>query len=528
MNRYSRKPVIEKRSQDDSYKEISRRSMLKTVAMGALAAGGGIALNMAVPGTAEAIVRKLPETWDETWDVIVVGSGFAGLAAAAEAAGAGAKVVILEKMPTYGGNSIINGGEYNAWDDEFHLRQKLNLGDDSVELHTKDTLKGGDYYGFPDLVKIFTEQAEPTLNWMIDDGGLKLRQVVNRTGGHSAYRTHTCVEGVGRGYTEALKKIAEGRGAKLVLNSNVTWIWRADADPQSPVLGVEVKRGRRTLNLRSTRALVLATGGFSANKDRRKLYNPSIVSDFNTTNHPGATGEVHHYAQAVGAEAIQMAFIQLYPYAEPETGLLDAPAVYPFRGPGFGIVYVNKAGKRFVNEMERRDVVSRAEIATGMKPTFTIFNEKMIPRMGTKEEVEAGVARGRFVRADTLAELAGKLGIPADALQDTIAKHNQYMKDGKDPEFNRAFTKAMLPLDEGPFYGIAQWPAVHFCMGGLRINEQAQVLDIWMKPIPRLYAAGEVSGGIHGDNRLGGNATASCTVYGRIAGLNAAKEKPLA
>lgn len=493
--------------------------------MGATAVAGGFALNLAMPGTAEAASKKMPKKWDETWDVVIVGSGFAGLAAAAEAAGAGAKVIILDKMPTYGGNSIINGGEYNSWDDELHLREKLNLGDDSADLHKKDTLKGGDFYGDPELVEVFTGGATAALNWMMDEGDCKLRNILNRTGGHTAYRTHTCVEGVGRGYTEALKKIAERHGAKIRLNNKVTWIWRKDTDPASPVEGIQVESGRKTLNIKVRRALIMASGGFSRDKKMRKSFNPGILDDYNCTNHPGATGETIRYAQAIGADTLQLAFIQLYPYAEPETGILDSPAVYPFRGPGYGIVYVNKLGKRFVNEMERRDVVSMAQIKTGMKPTFSIFNEAMIPKMGTKEEVEKGMAKGRFFKGDTLAELAGKLKIPADALEETIKKHNGYMAEGKDPEFNRQFTKAMIPLTEGPFYGIAQWPAVHHTMGGVRINKKAQVIDIWGNVIPRLYAAGEFTGGIHGSNRLGGNAIPDAVTFGRVAGTNAAKEK---
>ncbi len=326
-------------------------------------------------------------------------------------------------MPVYGGNSVINGGEYNSWDDALHLREKLNLGDDSVDLHTKDTIKGGDFYGNAELVKIFTEGATPALNWMMEEGGTKLRNILNRTGGHTAYRTHTCVEGVGRGYTEALKKIAMARGATLRLNTEVTWIWRADTS--GPVLGIEVKEGGKKKNIRIRRALIMASGGFSRDIKMRQSFNPDIVPELNCTNHMGATGEMIRFAQAIGSDALQLAFIQLYPFAEPVRGTLDAPAVYPFRGPGYGIVYVNKNGKRFVNELERRDVVSRAEIATGMKPTYSIFHEKMIPKMGTKEEVEKGMARGRFVQANSLSELAGKIGLPAGTLEEAYKKHNQ-------------------------------------------------------------------------------------------------------
>jgi fumarate reductase flavoprotein subunit len=191
------------------------------------------------------------------------------------------------------------------------------------------------------------------------------------------------------------------------------------------------------------------------------------------------------------------------------------------------LIYVNRQGKRFVNELERRDVVSRAQIESGQKPTYAVLDRSIFDKLATpQEEIVRGVAKGRIVAADTVAQLARKLGIPADTLQESVARHNGHVRDGRDSDFNKSMTGNMVPMEQGPFYAIAQWPSVHFCMGGLRINSKAQVVDIWGRPIPGLYGAGEVCGGVHGSNRLGGNAIPECIVFGRIAGINAAREEP--
>jgi len=181
-----------------------------------------------------------------------------------------------------------------------------------------------------------------------------------------------------------------------------------------------------------------------------------------------------------------------------------------------------------VNELERRDVCAFAQINLGpnAKPTWSIFSDAMVLKMGgSNEEIAAGLAKGRFVKADTIAELAAKIKIPAAALTETINKHNKYIQDGKDPDFSKSMTKVMIPMVQGPFYAIAQWPAIHHCMGGLRINPNAQVVDVFGAVIPGFYAAGEVAGGVHGSNRLGSNAIPDAISFGRVAGTNAAKEK---
>jgi len=470
----------------------------------------------------ESAVRRIPTYWDEEVDVAVVGSGFAGLAAAAEAAGLGAKVVIFEKMSRYGGNSIRSGGGYCSWDSKLQLRKNLNLGDDTWEQHMEDTLKGGDYYNIPELVEVMVKGAPDSLNWLID-AGAKIRETLPRIGGHSAYRSHLEAHAAGRGFSDPIKKIALGRGAEIRLDTQVTFIWRKDAE--GPVLGIETTAGEKKKNIKVNRALVLASGGFSRDVEMRMALNPSLVPEYNCTNHNGATGEIIRYARAVGADTLHLEFIQLYPCAEPKKGIVDSFALPPYSGTGYGLIYVSKLGKRFVNELDRRDVVSNAQIKLREKPTYAILNGEVFEKLATpKEEIRKGVAVGRIVEAESIIELAHKIGIPSNALEDSVAKHNMYIRDGKDPEFNKPMTKNMVPIIEGPFYAIAQWPAIHHCMGGLRIDSQARVIDIWGRPIPKLYAAGEVCGGVHGSNRLGGNAIPDCIVFGRIAGINAATE----
>jgi urocanate reductase len=305
--------------------------------------------------------------------------------------------------------------------------------------------------------------APQGLNWLME-AGAKIKETLPRIGGHSAHRTHLGAKSQGRGFIEALKKLVISRGAEIRLNTCVTHIWRENAD--TPVVGVEAMMGDKRKNIRVGRALVLASGGYSRDVKMRMDFNPSLVLEYNCTNHRGATGEMIRYARAIGADVLHMEFIQLYPCAEPRSGAIDTYALHPVSGTGYGLFYVNKFGKRFVNELERRDVVSNAQIKSGGKPTFAILNREMFERLDTpEEEINKGVANGRLIEAESIADLAKKLGIPEDTVQDSATKHNVYISRGSDPDFNKPVTRTMIPLLKGPFYGIAQWPAIHYCMG---------------------------------------------------------------
>ncbi len=462
-------------------------------------------------------IYDMPPHWDAHTDVIVIGSGFAGLSAAAEARKQGAEVLILEKMNYFGGNSVIAGGGYCCWDSRLKLREKLDLGDDSPERHMADTLKGGGYLNDPELVKVLVREAPAGLDLLLDAGAV-FSEKLHRIGGHSAFRSHHAACNLAK----VLKEHTLSLGAALRLNTTVTALCRDGGT--GPVKGVYVLSDGGERRIAARRGVVVASGGFGNDQKMRASFQPAVGTAYNCTNHKGATGEMIRYARNIGADVLHMEHIQLFPCAEPVGGGIDQFALDCYSGPGYGLIHVNQAGRRFVNELEGRDVVSDAQVNGCKKPTYSILNAAVFDMLGRNNKaVEQGVSSGRIYRADTILELAAAIAIPAEALVNTVTRHNEAVRQGIDPDFGCPVTSRMTALTEGPFYAIAQWPSVHYTMGGLRIDTNAQVLDVSGNPIPKLYAAGEVCGGIHGKNRLGGNAIAECVVFGRIAGKNVAK-----
>ena len=495
--------------------------MFKTNRRSLLLSAGALSLSGLLPSLAVAS-DDLPAKWDLTRDVVVVGSGLAGMSAAAEACAAKASVVVLEKMRVAGGNSAISGGGFACWTDNRHLREKYKLGEDSADLHYQDTLKGGDFYNLPELVRVLADEAPSAMNWMLDEGGLTLNAGIGRVGGHSAYRDHMAT---GARYLAAIEAIAKKNGFKdedLLKNHEAVKLWKDETNGR--IVGVQVKTRQGLKNIRAVKGVVLAAGGFARDVKFRMRYVPTLTEAYNSTNQPGATGDTLMMALDAGADALHLAFIQLFPTAEPTKGSIDRPALFPIQFPGFGAIYVSEKGERFVSELERRDVVSQAEIATGSKQTWCVFNEEVYSNLTDKKEIDQFVANGRVKTGATIEALAAEMKVPANALASAIEKHNQALAQKKDVDFGKPITDAMKPMTKGPFYAVAQWPSVHHCQGGVRIDTNARVIDVHGKPIPGLYAAGEFVGGIHGNNRLGGNALADCVVFGRIAGKRVAAE----
>jgi fumarate reductase flavoprotein subunit len=455
----------------------------------------------------------LLEKWDEEHEIVIIGSGFAGLSAAIEAYDNGVKdVVILEKMPSYGGNSIINGGQMAVLSPEEG---------DSVDLFVRDMYVAGHYLNDLELCRKVASESRDAFNWLVSFGVEFPPELKIQAGGHSVRRTYQTKNITGRDIVVKLVEQVNKRGIPIRLEHKVTRIIR-EGLREGKVLGVEVEVKGKKIYIRARRALIIASGGFSRDIALRKAQWPLLDESFNSTNHPGATGEVLLAAEAIGAMLIQMDQIQLYPFAEPNTGVLDRPAVIPFTSPAYAI-YVDKKGRRFVNELAPRDVCANVQIfVVKEKPTFTIFDDAMWPKFTTADVMKEGLERGRIIKGNTLEELAMKAGIDPAGLVETVKRYNSFVEKGVDEDFGKP--KMLAKIETPPFYAIPQWPAVHHTMGGIRINTRAQVLDVNGNPIPKLYAAGEATGGVHGGTRLGSCAVTDCIVFGRTAGREAAKE----
>ena len=456
---------------------------------------------------------KLPE---ET-DVVVIGAGGAGFAAAITAANEGKNVVLMDKMGVYGGDTALSGGEMAVPGNWIQVTQGVK---DSPEELVSDMLVGGDNKGDPELVAIIANGALDSANWLTYEGGVSWKHDLMQFGGHNIKRSIIPITHSGSEMTTKLTNRAEGID-NLVLIDN-TQATELVVDDKGTVTGVKVVNPMTGEEAEvKCKAVVLTTGGFGSNVDMRKKYNPDMDEKILSTDSVAAQGDGIVMAEKVGADTIDMEYIQTYPVCDPETGALLY--VGDVRLENYGIL-VNKEGDRFVQELDRRDVISNGIKNQTDGVAFLLFNQKAADATGLVEthadEYENSESRGVIVKADTLDEVAKAQGVDAEELKKTVEKWNKYCADGKDPDFG--YSAEMNTIEDGPYYLMACKPAVHYTMGGLHITPEAEVLDKNGKPIAALYAAGEVAGHKMGTNRLGSCSMTDIYTFGRIAGKNAA------
>lgn len=472
---------------------------------------------------------EVPETFDETYDVVVVGGGFAGLAAAYSAVENGASVTLIEKLSTTGGNSSINGGQFAAWTSTLaaDFQEKFGLEPDTAENHIQDTLIGGDMMGQPELVETMVYAGAAYFDILLENG-LVVRDVLARPGGHYSYRMYVTENQVGSDITNLQLEMLKRTNADIQLNTKLVEIYRT-RDGDNRVVGVRVATEDGYKTIAATQGVIMATGGFGANVEMREVQVPYLDEVIPTTNNVAvSTGEGIMLAQAIGANTTQMSNIQRYPFANPENGMLDTYAVWPFTGPSYGVIYVDYEGNRYVNEGERRDVTANAAVDTGFPSTYMLFNDDVILSFVPQESLDEGIASGRVLKGDTLEALAeaannfeihGQVpSISAANLADVIERHNAMIDNGVDDEYGKVMTDTFIKIESGPYYLLPQYPSVHHTMGGLVIDKYTQVYDIYGEVIPGLFAAGEVTGGVHGTNRLGSNADTDATGMGYVSG----------
>ena len=515
-----------------SQETMSRRDALKFGMMGA-----GAAMLSAANAMAAAPMEK-DVKFDEEYDVIVIGTGFSGLAAAAKAAERGYKVLILEKMGRVGGNSVINGGGMAV---PMNKYQKKHGIEDSGEKFIADCLKAGLGINHVELLETIVKRSNDALEFALKCGA-KFQDVKPAWfGGHSVARTLVTENMSGSGIIQPMAAFVEKLpGCKILTRAKMDdFVMSNDG---LSVLGVtarinykfdknllsddiENKSGEKKV-YRAKKGVILASGGFSMDKIFRKIQDPRIAEDQDATNHDGATAGALLKAFQIGAMPVHIDWIQQGPWASPdERGFGVAPLLTQQGLFVLGVAVDIRNGKRFMNEMADRKTRADAEYvilreAPKSYPvvigTYNTFGPQIYP------QIEKGIQGGVMKKFDTLDALAANYKIPADALKETIKVYNETALAGKEDQFKKQTLKDLkeAPIDmKGPFYAIRLMPKPHHTMGGLHINTKAQVISAnTNKPIPGLFAAGEVTGGTHGASRLGTVAVTDCLTFGLIAG----------
>lgn len=455
-------------------------------------------------------------------DVLVIGSGFAGLSAAIEAAEAGASVLVLEKMRAPGGNSIISDGGIAAPGTTYQEEAGIN---DSPELMYADMLTAGEGLNYPELVKIITEGAREAFLWTRDDLGVKYMNRVDIFGGHSVARCYT-PEGVsGAALIKALLARLKQLAVQVSLGAYVESLLQ---DESGRVIGVQYLDGYQydqpnnqpKKALLARKGVIVAAGGFGSDVAFRKAQDPRLDDQLMSTNKPFATAEILKDCLRIGANPVQLSRIQLGAWASPdEKGFGAGPLFGDYVVFPYGIMVDPETGSRFTSELSDRRVLAEA-LLRQKHPVIGIADAAAVTLAGW--DLSKAIAKGVVKTFGSWQKLAEHYQIEPAALQKSVARFNDMVRKGVDEDYHKPILKDACALEQPPFYGMRLWPKVHHTMGGIQIDTSARVIHRDQHPIPGLFAAGEVTGGIHGACRLGSCAITECLVMGRIAGKMAA------
>jgi flavocytochrome c len=447
-------------------------------------------------------------------EIMVVGSGYAGLSAAIEAKLAGASVFVVEKMAAPGGNSIISDGGIAA---VFSPEQKAQGITDSVELMVADMRKAAQYRSDPKLVQYVCENSTQAYQWTKDFFDMQYRPRVEIFGGHSVPRCHTPLSVKGVDLLLKMVKKCEELEIPIFKKCNVTRIHTEN----DCVSGVTVDLEGESMDIVIKKALIIASGGFGADVGFRKRLDNRLDESVGTTNKLSANASLLQECVRIGAQTVDLSCIQCGPWSSiDEKGFGLGPLFGDYVVFPYGILISRKTSRRFVNELADRKIISDE-----------MFNQKeWVLGLADQQGMDTGgwdlslaIKRNIVRKFDTLKQVTDEYNLDEKVFFDEVMRYNDMLLKGSDVDYGKMITDDMKPIVHPPFYVMRMWPKVHTTLGGLKIDPVARVLNMDDRPIEKLFAAGEVTGGIHGASRLGSCAITECLVMGRIAGQNAAK-----